>query len=291
MFSQKLKRYILVFLNGFLLASLVYFYTERSFEQNIFSSLAAYVRTSVQGSNTISAVDLEDSLLAKSVHLVYMLGYKRQEVFGEFPVGGIKADFLQPVSVDLMTNQGACGSYAYVLGRLLQELNMDVRFAQMTVQGRNAGHVINEAKTSKGWVTVDAAFDVYFRKPDGQLASFSDVSKDWAYYKEQLPSNYNQAYQYEGVQYTNWNKVPVIMPLIRTGLRMFMGKEEADKYSLRSLILNKYSLLFYVTLTLYLLVLAYFIKASFKKKYLPDVTAAKRMLSSEETTISVRSLA
>jgi hypothetical protein len=290
-FSRKSKRYILVFLNGFLLASLVYLYTEKSYEQNLFGSLAAYVRNSVQTANSISSVDFEDSLLTKSVHLVHELGYMRQEVFQKFPVGGIKAKCLQPVSFDFMTNQGACGSYAYVLGRLLQELNIEVRFPQMTVQDRNAGHIINEAKTSKGWVVLDAAFDLYFRKPDGQLAAFKDVSQNWIYYKNQLPSNYNIAYRYEGVRYTNWGKVPLIMPLVKRALHLFIGKERTDTYSLRSLMLKKYNILFNITLCLYLLIITYSLKLAFGKEYLPDVTRAKKILRKDDMALSAHPLA
>ncbi|WP_315819865.1 transglutaminase domain-containing protein [Paraflavitalea speifideaquila] len=125
-----------------------------------------------------------------------------------------------------MTAQGACGSHAYVLARLLREMNVDVRIPQMTVKGQSAGHIIVEAKASYGWVVLDPLSNVYFRRLNGQLAGFNDVKNNWSYYQQQLPANYNMAYRYEGARYTNWDKIPVVMPLIKNIMYWTMGKEK-----------------------------------------------------------------
>lgn len=263
-FAQRGK-YILIFLNGFLLAFLIYFYTENQYEKNLFASMAAYVRSEVPDTNA-SPNNTEDSLIIRSVHMVHDLGERRMLVFGPNNVNGIKAGYIQPVSVDLMTAQGACGSHAYVLARLLQEMNIEIRIPQMTVQGQSAGHIIVEAKTAEGWVVLDALSNVYFTKPDGNLAGFDDVKNNWNYYQRQVPANYNMAYRYEGVRYTNWDKIPVVMPLIKNVMYWTMGKERTDSYSLRSLGLNKYKVLFNITLGAYLLVILFSINLYIKAR-------------------------
>jgi hypothetical protein len=261
-FAQRVK-YLLIFLNGFLLASLIYFYTEKQYEKNVFSSIASYINNPTSSSNS-SSVNAEDSILVRSLHLVHNLGERRIAIFEKNHVNGIKASYIQPVSVDLMTAQGACGSHAYVLARLLSEMNMDVRIPQMIVKGQSAGHIIVEAKASYGWVVLDPLSNVFFRKPDGQLAGFKDVKDNWSYYQQQLPVNYNMAYRYEGVRYTNWDKIPVVMPLIKNIMYWTMGKEKTDNYSIRSLGLNKYKVLFNIALGAYFLVILFSINMLIK---------------------------
>jgi len=227
--------------------------------------MAAYVRSEAPDTNA-SPNNTEDSLIIRSVHMVHDLGERRMLVFGPNNVNGIKAGYIQPVSVDLMTAQGACGSHAYVLARLLQEMNIEIRIPQMTVQGQSAGHIIVEAKTAEGWVVLDALSNVYFTKPDGNLAGFDDVKNNWNYYQRQVPGNYNMAYRYEGVRYTNWDKIPVVMPLIKNVMYWTMGKERTDSYSLRSLGLNKYKVLFNITLGAYLLVILFSINLYIKAR-------------------------
>lgn len=261
-FIGRHAKYILIFLNGLLLAMLLHFYIEKQYEDSLFGSLAAYVQQSVENNPS----GTEDSLLINSVHLVHSLGANRLPIFGQFPAKGIKADIIQPVSFDLSTAQGACGSHSYVLGRLLQQMNIDVRFPQMTVANQPAGHIIVEARTSYGWVTLDALSDVFFTNASGRLAGFNEVKNDWNTYKQQVPADYNMSYSYDGARYTNWDKIPVVMPLLKSVMSVAIGKETTEHYSFRSLFLNKYKVLFNMTLGAYLLVLLFTINAFLKSK-------------------------
>lgn len=265
-FLARKSKHILVFFNGFLLALLLFFYTEKQYEENLFASMAAYMQDSFTSITSSRISGNEDSLLIESMHLVHRLGERRLPLFGQYPVKGIKTEYIQPVSSDLMTAQGACGSHSYVLGRLLQEMNIDVRFPQMTVEGQPAGHILVEAKTSYGWVALDPLSNAFFRKPDGKLAGFNDVKDNWNYYQDQLPAGYNMAYRYEGVRYTNWERVPLVMPLIKNVMYWTMGKEKTDSYSLRNLVLRKFNVLFNFTLAIYLLVLLFSINLLIKAR-------------------------
>lgn len=235
-------RHTLVFVNGFLIASLIYFYTEDTYEKRIFETLAFYVKD-----KTPDSVNREEALILNSLHLTYHLGANRSNVFCVKENPSFKASIIHPVTYDLMTTNGACGSYSYILSRLLNELKIPNRIAQMKVNGRYGGHILVEAKTARGWVVLDGLYDLYFKKANGQLASFKDVHNDWDYYSRQVPGNYNHQYRFEGVRYTNWDKIPVVMPVIKGILSLAVGKEDANNFSLRTSFLRKFHLLFEVT--------------------------------------------
>ncbi|THU41498.1 hypothetical protein FAM09_05160 [Niastella caeni] len=244
------SRYALVFINGFLLASLLYFYTEDSYERTLFETLAGYVKDKSAG-----AKNSEEALLLNSLHLTYSLGENRAAIFRNREFHSIKSSIIHPVTYDLMTNNGACGSYAYILSRLLNELKIPNRIAQMQVEGNYGGHILVEAKTSKGWVVMDGSYDLYFKRADGRMASFNDVQNNWNFYRTQTPANYDSRYSYAGVRYTNWDKVPVVMPMIRNILSLAMGREMANSFSFRTYMLRKFHILFEVTICIYWLLL------------------------------------
>lgn len=247
------KIFFFIFLNGFLLALLIYFFTEDNYENQIFKALATQVKQSTTSIET-------DSLLLQSLHLTYNLEKFRLSVFGDKQIRSIKSDLIRPVTYDLMTGSGACGSYAFVLCRLLNELNVETRFAQMKVNGEFGGHIIVEAKSNYGWVVLDPSYDLSFKKTTGQLANFEEVKSNWASFKNQVPDNYNPDYSYSDAQYSNWNKIPVIMPLVKGVLSVVKGKKAANEISIRNIILRKFSLLFNITLVFYILITLLFIK-------------------------------
>jgi hypothetical protein len=129
---------------------------------------------------------------------------------------------------------------------------------------------------------LDGSYNLAFKKPDGSLASFSDVMNDWNYYKKQAPENYNFNYRYEGVRYTNWDKVPVVLPLVKSVLSVFMGKEELETLSIRTFFLRKFKVLFNITTIIYLTLVMMIIRRFLYKHrnrftmHLPVLFTAKR---------------
>jgi hypothetical protein len=93
---------------------------------------------------------------------------------------------------------------------------------------------------------------LYFRKPDGNLASFRDVQQNWNFYKQQLPPDYIHEYSYSDVRYTNWDKIPVLLPAVRGISNLTIGKEATNQLSLRVFFIRKYRILYYLALSLYL---------------------------------------
>lgn len=249
------SRYTFVFVNGFLLASILYFYSEDNYEKKLFESLASYVKNKSRGT-----ANYQEALLLNSLHVTYSLCENRSAIFGNKGIHSFKSSVIHPVTYDLMTSDGACGSYSYVLSRLLNELKIPNRIAQMKVNGFYGGHILVEAKAANDWVVMDGSYNLYFKKPNGVIASFNDVQRNWSFYRNQLPANYNLNYNYGGVRYTNWEKVPVMMPVIRKILSLAIGKEKANKFSFRTYILRKFHILFELTIYIHLLLLIIFIR-------------------------------
>ena len=252
-FVRRLKRYannsyILLFCNGFLLALLALVYLQVNYEEQLFKSLAAHVTE-----NNDKKILTQDSLVIRSLHVTHELEKSRSILFGKRPIHNLNAQYVQPLTYDLMTGQQACGGFSYVLGRLLQEMNMDIRFAQMKVNGMYGGHILVETKMNHGWVVLDPMFDLYFTRPDGRMASFADVQADWNYYSRQVPPGYKPEYNYAAVRYTNWDKIPVVMPAVKNMLYWSVGKEATEGYSIRNLFLRKFDVLFYSLLLLYMI--------------------------------------
>ena len=256
---------IFYFLNGLMLGVLFYFYSESAYEKQLFGAIASNISYELPTAQP----SRNDSIITRSLRITHSLEKNRLTVFGAFEFKGFKAETIQPVTFDLMTGKGACGSNAYVLARILQEFQIPVRVAQMKVNGLFGGHIIVEAKPHQRWIVLDALYELSFKRPDGNLAGFQDVSQSWEYYRNQVPGDYNPDYRYEDVQYTNWNKVPVLMPLLRKILVWVKGEEFVQTLSLRAVFLQKFSVLFYSFLILYILILlirAYLFRVYHRKK-------------------------
>ena len=250
---RRLKRYannsyVLLFCNGFLLSLLALVYLQVNYEEQLFKSLAAHV-TESNNKQTLT----QDSLVIRSLHVTHELEKSRSILFGKRPINNLNARYVQPLTYDLMTGQQACGGFSYVLGRLLQEMDMDIRFAQMKVNGMYGGHILVETKMNHGWVVLDPMFDLFFTRPDGKMASFADVQGDWPYYSKQVPDGYKPEYNYAAVRYTNWDKIPVVMPAVKNVLYWSVGREATEGYSIRNLFLRKFDVLFYSLLVLYIM--------------------------------------
>lgn len=265
-FAFRVRRrssYLLIFLNGFLLASMAYFYVEDSYEQKVFDSLAGHIRaTAAKGPGTNET----EELIRTSLSLTNFLGQGRMKIFEGYDLNSIKSEIIHPVTFDLMTGKGACGSYSYILSRLLTELKIPNRIAQMQVDGNFGGHNIVEAKSADGWVVLDPLYNLYFVRQDGKLASFADVQHDWNYYKSQVPQGYDGKYNYADVRYTNWTKLPLVMPAVKKVMEWTMGEQEVKTFSLRTHMLKKFSILFYTALVFYIFTLFITIKKFIRHK-------------------------
>ena len=256
--------YFLTFLNGFLLASVFYFKMEANYETEIFQAIHSDISTK------ISPTDTQDSALAKIMHACHSMMVNRESVFEGKTFQGIQAELIEPTTFDLMTGSGACGSYSMVLARILQGFNYSVRIAQMKAKGVFAKHNVVEAKTDHGWAVLDPLFNTYFISPSRNLASFADIKNNWNYYKTQVPGDYDMNYRYEDVRYSNWTKIPVVLPAVKKILDLTLGKEKADGISMRTYFLKKYEILYFVFLVIFVFVFSYTAVELIKAKVFPQ---------------------
>jgi hypothetical protein len=256
--------YLLTFLNGFLLSSLLYFSMEATYEGELF----AVIKKSIDKKTDFN--DTQDSLVIKVMESCNNLLRNRASIFNEISdFTDVKVNYLHPASIDLMTARGACGSYSLILARVLQNFKFPVRIAQMKANGVFGAHNIIETKIQRGWVVLDPTFNLYFTRPDKTLANFNDVKNNWAFYRKQLPAGYDSSYKYTDVRYTNWGKIPILLPSIKKFLDIAIGKKRADTVCMRVFFLRMYDIYFYFTLFLFIPVFLITLKKVIKLKIFP----------------------
>ena len=238
--------YFLFFLNGLLISLLIVATLEDRYENSFFTALSRKVLST--GAAT------EDSRLVNAVDICHKVLLPRSAAFGGTLDPSLIDQYIHPLSTDLIAANGSCGSYTLVLGRLLQVMGYYIRIVQMKVGQRYGGHIVLEVYSSHGWVVLDPLYDLYFIRPDGRLASFEDVSGNWRYYALQTPKDYDPQYRYEGVRYTNWEKIPLVLPSVKSALNLILDKKQVEHFSLRTYFLRKYLFLKYFLFLLVLLV-------------------------------------
>jgi hypothetical protein len=128
-------------------------------------------------------------------------------------------------------------------------MGFPTRIGQMYANGYFGGHMLVEVWSDGRWMVMDPLFDQFFTKPDGSLASFEEVHNNFSYYSKQLHPDYPKKYQYQDVRYTNWNKIPVVSPLLKKVFDLVYGEKKADQICLRKYVIKFYLLWHYVFLS------------------------------------------
>ena len=171
------------------------------------------------------------------MHATYRLMHPR---IAEFPTALLEPlDRVgpQPLTTFLIEG-GACGAHSRVLARALQTAGIPARIAQLEVGGVWGAHIVVAARIEGRWVALDPLLDQAFVDDDGRLASIDEVGRDWDRYALQLEESRRPLVSYASYRYTNWEKVPVLMPALRGLLRLTAGEQAAAGFSLRSHLLN-----------------------------------------------------
>ena len=237
--------HVIMFLNGFLIAALLCFKMQSSYEDGLFASIKSNIN------ETVDADDNADSIVMKSMSACYQLMHPRAATFRSgLKNMGPEATLIHSTSVDLMTTAGACGAYSQVLARILDTWHYPVRIGQMKALGYYGGHMVVEVYAGSRWVVLDPTFNLAFVRPDGHFASYNDVHGNWNYYVKQVPKDYDKSYQYEDIRYTNWTKIPVILPALKKAMTLCVGAEETNGFCLRAHFMNTYTVCFNIFLFL-----------------------------------------
>lgn len=162
----------------------------------------------------------------------------------------VESSYLWNSSRHLMAPIQACGSFTLALASALDQAEVEFRILQMICRRSLPGcHIMLEAKVDERWVALDPLFNLHFRRPDGKLASFADVQADWDYYQLQIPARLGEPneelrydlglYDYSGVRYTNWDKIPFVMPALKALLAAVLGQEKVETLSIRSYVYDQ----------------------------------------------------
>ncbi len=242
--------YFLILLNGILFTSMIYFKIESTYEAEIFSAISHYIIRDSVGKNNA------DTFFVRAMNITHLFEHNRIGVFGDHPIAGVKANLFHPVTMDLITGNGSCGSASAILARVLKSYNFKVRFVQMLVDGKYGGHIVIEVNKFGKWIVMDPLFNLCFKDSTNNFASFEQVSKNFEYYKKQLPANYPTSYKYEAANYTNWNKIKFLGPITKSILDFCIGKEKADKISLRAYLLRNYNIVYIMSKLMFVIVFA-----------------------------------
>jgi hypothetical protein len=248
---MSIKFYNVIFLTsilfvGFILGVMLFLKLSSNYEELLFNRIIA---KTFETSRVLKDEEKALGLLGST----YKLLNPRKNFFGGKEWLSVRDKLLRSSDIQLLDG-GACGTHSHVLAKLLKQSGISVRIAQMKCGKKYGCHIVVEAKISNKFVVLDPLYNLSFRNTNGQLASFSEISQDWDFYKKQVPEDYEMKMKYEGVRYTNWDKIPVVMPLIKELLKTFFG-DDAENISIRSYVLNLYLTYFYILMAILAFVL------------------------------------
>ncbi|MFO0837620.1 MAG: hypothetical protein U1D55_03775 [Phycisphaerae bacterium] len=245
-FISRLKWILWGAVEGGLLTAFAFFIIFADGEDRLFKELVANVTT--------PAMSREEQAIAL-LHAAHDLLRPRHAVFNAPEESlGLREQYLRSSGFELNAPRGACGSFSTVLCRSLQIAGFRARLVQMKVGAVWAGHVVVEAEVEPGcWAVLDPTYDLSFVRPDGELAGANDVHKDWAFYRHQVPNEYDSRYAYDELRYTNWNKIPVLMPALRWVIVITCGEQFASVLSIRACFLNLFRVYAWSSLVLAIL--------------------------------------
>ena len=195
------------------------------------------------------------------VALTYRIQAARSaNVRGMMGMNPLKGRLFRSGDMQLLDANGACGNFSHVLAEFCQAADMDIRLVQLKQNGKFGSHIIMEAKVNGKWATADCLFKTIIYNPDSSFASMAEVQKTPALYANSFPAHYPYADAYKDYRYTNWDKIPVLMPMLKSILTLVKGPEWTNTLSLRVYFLNLHKAQFFFLLLLHIPLFFYSLK-------------------------------
>lgn len=202
-------------------------------EQSVFDALVSQAEAARPDAKRPSADDVLN--LMHSVHTRL-----RGTPLAQNPSSTLNSKLHLTSSLEQLSNpSGMCASYSQVLAKTLMTAGYPVRKVGLAKGEQRAIHHVIEARIGDSWALLDALYNLAFRAPDGRLASAAEVSRDWATYRSQVPTDYNPDYDYQGFYYTNWDRIPVVGWIVRSSPGL-SGWLHDQRVSLRFWFFNTY---------------------------------------------------
>jgi hypothetical protein len=127
--------------------------------------------------------------------------------------------------------RGGCGSRTRVVVAMLRSVNVQSRPLLHLNNAGQSVHTVVEAKIEGRWVVADAYYGIVFRRRDGALATAADMQRDPSAFLaqvEHVPGYDIDKYNFIPVTRLNWNKIPVVLPLIRGVLARLLGESKVN---------------------------------------------------------------
>ena len=241
-------RFLLVFCSGFFLALSIIFKIDANYTEELFNQLGKHILQEAH----INHENI-DQTLVRAMNVTYNMQKENRMNLFQYTPKSFKAKYMRSNELDLLDVSGACGSASLVLARTFMSMGFPTRIGQMFANGRFGGHMLVEVWSNDRWMVMDPLFNQVFYKPDSTLASFSEVQYNFAYYSKQLHPEYPKEYQFHDVRYTNWDKIPVLSPLLKKTLNVIYGEERTNQICLRKYIIRFNLVWHYVFLMLFIL--------------------------------------
>lgn len=200
-------------------------------------------------SPTMTDLEKVQSLM-RCVHRVIR---DRQPFFSNDPRHKLRSSYdtiFRSGDLELTQTDQGCGTHAAIFVEASRVMGLPARLVQLRKDGRTV-HIFSEVLLDGKWVVADATFQQMFRNPQGKFVGARDIVGNWSAYKDQAAPGYpTDEFDYEEVRYTNWDKVPVVLPAVKGILNLILGTEQADQISVRTYVLNRYQFYLWTLLSL-----------------------------------------
>jgi len=242
-FSMPFKS-ILLFCAGFFLALAIIFKIDANYTEDLFQQLGKHIMHEAK----LKHENFEQTV-KRAMNITYNLQLVNKRELFTYNPQSFKGKYMRSSDLDLLDVSGSCGSASLVLARTYMIMGFPTRIGQMYANGRFGGHILVEVWNNKRWMVMDPLYNQAFTRPDGSLASFVDVQNNFPYYSKQMHTDYPKQYKFQDVRYTNWEKIPVLSPLLKKGLDLIYGKKKADQLCVRKYFIKFYLLWHYIFLT------------------------------------------
>ena len=145
---------------------------------------------------------------------------------------------------------GGCGYSSMVLADLLKTAGYKVRIASMFCEDTFGCHIFVEAQIDGKFIILDPTYNLTFTDASGTPMGSHEVKENWSLLRKSLPKSYNQNYDYENVQYTNWNKNRFTKLLYEFSSAIL--QIDLKNISLRAYLLDVYKIYFYVLISVFI---------------------------------------
>jgi hypothetical protein len=127
--------------------------------------------------------------------------------------------------------RGGCGSSSRVVIALLDAEGIPSRSMIILDDKGRRVHAVANAWIDGRWAVADPLYGIVYLRADSTVATAEDLRADRKLFLANVahnPAYPTELYDYDNYALFNWNKIPVVLPAIRSALVRTMGEERTD---------------------------------------------------------------